>query len=120
MVLLNLSVRPLVCGWYAVVRKCLTFKALQREENSSDVKFGPRSVTTVFGGPWYKITRSMRVLAVTKADVVLRGITSNYLVKKFVITNMWLFTNGEWGRMGPMKSRPKISKGRVASSRGFK
>ena len=80
MVLLNLSVRPLVCGWYAVVRKCLTFKALQREENSSDVKFGPRSVTTVFGGPWYKITRSMRALAVTKAEVVLRGITSTHLV----------------------------------------
>jgi hypothetical protein len=64
-----------------VVRKCLMFKALQREENSSDVKFCPRSVTTVFGGPWYKITRSRRAVAVTKAEVVLRGITSTYLVK---------------------------------------
>jgi hypothetical protein len=57
------------------------FKALQREENSSDVKCCPRSVTTVLGGPWYRIIRSMRALAVTKADDVMRGITSTHLVK---------------------------------------
>lgn len=79
------SIRPLACGWYAVVRKCVIPSSLVSSANSADRNCLPRSIVTNVGTPKRDIQPVSNADATLGAVMSDKGMGSGQRVKRSIM-----------------------------------
>jgi len=86
---LTLSVSPLVCRWYAVLREDLTFNFFHNSWITLDANWGPQSEIICLGSPVLRQTLSRINWVVSSAVMVLlHGVIIVALLKQSTTTRM--------------------------------
>lgn len=86
----DLSIQPLLCGWYADVMYCLLRNLFATFFINEDVKFASWSVRMALGDPDRQINRLTKTSTISTEEIPSIGIPIEYLVNKSWIDSMYL------------------------------